>query len=137
EKGHLHIMGRSDDVIKVAGHRLSTREVEDILSSHPSVAEAAVVSMPDPVRGDVLAIFIVPKAGRHVTEEEIVSHLRKTLGPLAVVGRVAIVEKLPKTRTGKVMRRVLRAIATGQPLGDLSTLEDEESIEEIERKIKN
>lgn len=136
EKGHLHILGRSDDVIKIAGHRLSTREVEDILSSHPSVAEAAVVSIPDPVRGDVLAIFVVPRSGRHLTEEEVVTHLRKTLGPLAVVGKVAIVEKLPKTRTGKVMRRVLRAIAGGQPVGDLSTLEDLESVEEVEKKIK-
>lgn len=135
EEGHLHILGRSDDVIKVAGHRLSTREVEDIVAAHPAVAEAAVVSVPDPVRGDVLAVFVVPRAGRYITEEEVMSHLRKSLGPVAVVGKVVVVEKLPKTRTGKVMRRVLRAMATGQPLGDLSTLEDEESIEELRTKI--
>ena len=135
EDGHLHILGRSDDVIKVAGHRLSTREVEDIVASHPAVAEAAVVSIPDPVRGDVLAVFVVPRAGRLITEEEVVSHLRKSLGPLAVVGKVAIVDKLPKTRTGKVMRRVLRAMAMGQPLGDLSTLEDAEAIEQLKEKL--
>ncbi|MEM1572661.1 MAG: acetate--CoA ligase [Pyrobaculum sp.] len=135
EEGHLHILGRSDDVIKVAGHRLSTREVEDIVAAHPAVAEAAVVSVPDPVRGDVLAVFVVPRAGRYITEEEVMSHLRKSLGPVAVVGKVVVVEKLPKTRTGKVMRRVLRAMAMGQPLGDLSTLEDEESIEELRAKI--
>ncbi|MFN7106433.1 MAG: AMP-binding enzyme, partial [Pyrobaculum sp.] len=106
------------------------------LSSHPAVAEAAVVSIPDPVRGDVLAVFVVPKAGRLVIEEEVVSHLRKSLGPLAVVGKIAILERLPKTRTGKVMRRVLRAMAMGQPVGDLSTLEDQESIEELEKKLR-
>lgn len=135
EDGHLHILGRSDDVIKVAGHRLSTREVEDILTSHPAVAEAAVVGIPDPVRGDVLGVFVVPKMGAHITEDEVVSHLKKMLGPIAVVGRVVILNKLPKTRTGKVMRRVLRAMAAGQSLGDLSTLEDEESIEELRQKL--
>lgn len=136
EEGHLHILGRSDDVIKVAGHRLSTREVEDVVASHPAVAEAAVVGISDPVKGDVLAVFVVPRAGKQVTEEEVVTHLRKTLGPVAVVGKVVIVDKLPKTRTGKVMRRILRAMALGQPLGDLSTLEDEESIKELETKLK-
>jgi len=87
------------------------------------------------VRGDVLAVFVVPRAGRLITEEEVVAHLRKSLGPLAVVGKVAIVEKLPKTRTGKVMRRVLRAMAMGQPLGDLSTLEDAEAIEQLKEKL--
>lgn len=79
EDGHLHIMGRSDDVIKVAGHRLTTREVEDIVTSYPAVAEAAVVGMPDPVRGgEVLAIFIVPKQGVKITEDEVVNHVRRT-----------------------------------------------------------
>ena len=129
--GHLHILGRSDDVIKVAGHRLSTREVEDILTSHQAIAEAAVVGIPDPVRGEVLGVFVVPKSGAKITENEVMEHLRKTMGPVAVVGKVVILNKLPKTRTGKVMRRVLRAVATGQSPGDLSTLEDEESLEEL------
>ncbi|ACB39368.1 acetate--CoA ligase [Pyrobaculum neutrophilum] len=135
QDGHLHIMGRSDDVIKVAGHRLSTREVEDILTSHPAVAEAAVVGVPDEVRGEVLGVFVVPKQGMKITEEEVVKHLRNSLGPVAVIGKVAILDKLPKTRTGKVMRRVLRAMATGQPVGDLSTLEDEEALEELRKKL--
>ncbi|AET32171.1 acetate--CoA ligase [Pyrobaculum ferrireducens] len=135
EEGHLHILGRSDDVIKVAGHRLSTREVEDILTSHPAVAEAAVVGIPDPVRGEVLGVFVVPKLGAKVTEEEVTQHLRKTLGPVAVVGRIAIVGKLPKTRTGKLMRRVLRALATNQPLGDLSTLEEQEALAELQKEL--
>jgi 4-hydroxybutyrate---CoA ligase (AMP-forming) len=137
EDGHLHILGRSDDVIKVAGHRLSTREVEDILTSHPAIAEAAVVGIPDPVRGEVLGVFVVPKSGAKITENEVIEHLRKTLGPIAVVGKVVILNKLPKTRTGKVMRRVLRAVAIGQDPGDLSTLEDEESIEELKRKARS
>lgn len=128
-------MSRSDDVIKVAGHRLSTREVEDILTSHPAVAEAAVVGVPDEVRGEVLGVFVVPKQGMKITEEEVVKHLKNSLGPVAVVGKVVILDKLPKTRTGKVMRRVLRAMATGQPVGDLSTLEDEEALEELRKKL--
>jgi hypothetical protein len=117
EEGHLHILGRSDDVIKVAGHRLSTREVEDLLTSHPAIAEAAVVGIPDPVRGEVLGVFVVPKDGAKITEEEVAAHLKRALGPVAVVGKIAILSRLPKTRTGKVMRRVLRAVAAGQPAG--------------------
>ncbi len=136
EEGHLHILGRADDVIKVSGHRLSTREIEDILTSHPAIAEAAVIGMPDPVRGEVLGVFVVPKQGVKITEEEVVRHLRNTLGPIAVVGKVVILEKLPKTRTGKIMRRVLRAMALGQPIGDLTTLEDQEAVEELRQKLR-
>jgi 4-hydroxybutyrate---CoA ligase (AMP-forming) len=135
EEGYLYVLGRSDDVIKIAGHRLSTREVEDILTAHPAVAEAAVVGIPDPVRGEVLGIFVVPKMDAKITEEEVAQHIRKTLGPVAVVGRVVILNKLPKTRTGKVMRRVLRAYASGQPLGDLSTLEEQEALEELKKAL--
>jgi 4-hydroxybutyrate---CoA ligase (AMP-forming) len=135
KEGYLYVLGRSDDVIKIAGHRLSTREVEDILTAHPAVAEAAVVGIPDPVRGEVLGIFIVPKMDAKITEEEVAQHIRKTLGPVAVVGRVVILNKLPKTRTGKVMRRVLRAYASGQPLGDLSTLEEQEALEELKKAL--
>jgi 4-hydroxybutyrate---CoA ligase (AMP-forming) len=109
--------------------------VEDILTAHPAVAEAAVVGLPDPVRGEVLGIFVVPKIDAKITEEEVAQHIRKTLGPVAVVGRVVILNKLPKTRTGKVMRRVLRAYASGQPLGDLSTLEEQEALEELKKAL--
>jgi 4-hydroxybutyrate---CoA ligase (AMP-forming) len=135
EEGYLYVLGRSDDVIKIAGHRLSTREVEDILTAHPAVAEAAVVGIPDPVRGEVLGIFIVPKMDAKITEEEVAQHIRKTLGPVAVIGRIVILNKLPKTRTGKVMRRVLRAYASGQPLGDISTLEEQEALEELKKAL--
>lgn len=133
EEGYLYIFGRTDDVIKVAGHRLSTREVEDIVASYPGVAEAAVVGIPDPVRGEVLGIFVVPKAGSSVDPGKIVEHVRSTLGPTAVVGKVVVVEKLPKTRSGKVMRRLLRAVASGAPLGDVTTLEDEAAVEEVKK----
>ena len=135
EEGYLYVLGRSDDVIKIAGHRLSTREVEDILTAHPAVAEAAVVGIPDPVRGEVLGIFVVPKMDAKITEEEVAQHIRKTLGPVAVIGRIVVLNKLPKTRTGKVMRRVLRAYASGQPLGDLSTLEEQEALEELKKAL--
>ncbi|MFB6491494.1 MAG: acetate--CoA ligase [Thermoproteus sp. AZ2] len=133
EEGYLHVYGRTDDVIKVAGHRLSTREVEDIVASYPGVAEAAVVGIPDPVRGEVLGIFVVPKAGAALEPAKIADHVRATLGPTAVIGKIAIVGKLPKTRSGKVMRRLLRAVATGAPLGDVSTLEDEAAVDEVKR----
>jgi len=87
------------------------------------------------VRGEVLGIFAVPKMDAKITEEEVAQHIRKTLGPVAVVGRVVILNKLPKTRTGKVMRRVLRAYASGQPLGDLSTLEEQEALEELKKAL--
>ncbi len=79
----------------------------------------------------MLGVFVVPKLGAKITEEDVVKHLRSTLGPVAVVGKVAVLNKLPKTRIGKVMRRVLRAVATGQPLGDLSTLEEQKALEEL------
>ena len=91
--------------------------------------------MPDPVRGEVLGVFVVPKLGAEITEEEVIQHIRKALGPVAVVGRVVIVNKPPKTRTGKVMRRVLRAYASGQPLGDLFTLEEQEALEELKKAL--
>ena len=134
EEGNLYVLGYSDDVIKIAGHKLSTREVEDILTAHSAVAEAAVVGIPDPVWGEVLGIFVVPKMDAKITEEE-AQHIRKTLGPVAVVGRVVILNKLPKTPTDKVMRRVLRAYASGQPLGDLSTLEEQEALEELKKAL--
>ncbi len=82
-----------------------------------------------------MGIFIVPKAGHKVTEDEVVAHLRKSLGPLAVIGKIVIIDKLPKTRTGKVMRRVLKSIVAGAPIGDISTLEDEESVDELKSKV--
>ena len=136
EEGYLYILGRSDDEIKVAGHRLAPAEVENVVMSHPHVVETAAVAVPDEVRGSALAVFVVPKSGYKVEPEEVIGLIRREFGPVAVVSRVYIVEKLPKTRTGKIMRRVLRAVAAGSLPGDLSTLEDEASIDEIKRALE-
>jgi acetyl-CoA synthetase len=124
EDGYVWIIGRIDDVIKVAGYRLGTAEVESALVSHPSVAEAAVIGVPDKLKGNAIHAFCILRAGtERPTEEALKTHVRQELGPIAVPAEVEIVSSLPKTRSGKIMRRVLRARALGEPEGDLSTLE--------------
>jgi acyl-coenzyme A synthetase/AMP-(fatty) acid ligase len=138
EEGYLYILGRTDDVIKVAGHRLGVAEVENA-AYIPEVAEVAAVGVPDPVRGEVLVIFAVPKEGvkdYQALKDKIRESVRKNLGPVAVIREVILVNKLPHTRTGKVMRRVLRALATGKDVGDITTLDDETSVEEARRALK-
>jgi len=127
EDGYIWIQGRSDDVLKIAGHRVGTSEVEAAFSSHPAVAEAAVIGKSDPVKGQVIKAFIILKEGYQLTTNligELQKHVRYELGPVAVLGDIKQVEKLPKTRSGKIMRRVLRAQEEGKDLGDLSTLEE-------------
>jgi len=140
EDGYVYILGRADDVLKVAGHRLGPAEVENTVLEHPLVAEAAVVGVPDEVRGTVLAVFVVPRMDVEVDRgrlaEEVRQLIRKKYGPIAVLRGVYVVDKLPKTRTGKILRRVLRAVLTGQELGDLSTLEDEAGVEEVRRAVE-
>lgn len=141
EEGYVYILGRVDDVVKVAGHRLAPADVENAVARHPAVAEAAVVSVPDPVRGEVLAVFATLRKGHEVDprqlEEEVRELVRKEVGPVAVIGAVYLVDRLPRTRTGKIMRRVLRAVLTGSQPGDLSTLEDEASVEEIRAAVES
>ncbi len=127
EDGYFWIIGRMDDVIKVAGYRLGTAEIESALVSHPAVAEAAVIGVPDEVKGNVIYAYIILRAGYEASpdlEDELKKHVRHELGPIAVPAKIEVVDKLPKTRSGKIMRRVLRAKAMGQPVGDLSTLAD-------------
>lgn len=127
EDGYIWIQGRSDDVLKIAGHRVGTSEVEAAFSSHPAVAEAAVIGKSDPVKGQVIKAFVILKEDYQLTTdviEDLQKHVRYELGPVAVLGEIAQVEKLPKTRSGKIMRRVLRAQEEGRDLGDLSTLEE-------------
>ncbi len=125
--GYYWIMGRIDDVINVSGHRLSTIEVESALVSHPAVAEAAVVGMPDPIKGQAIAAFVTLK-GVEPSEEvrkQLMLHVRKEIGALAQPDDIRFTNSLPKTRSGKIMRRLLRDIASGQEQsGDTSTLED-------------
>jgi acetyl-CoA synthetase len=118
----------------VAGHRLGTLELENAAVSFPPVAEAAAVSKPDPLKGEAIVIFAILRDGHHPSPElqkELVAHIRKTLGPIATPESVFFVNKLPKTRSGKIMRRLLKAVATDVTVGDVSTLEDGASIEEV------
>jgi acetyl-CoA synthetase len=125
--GYIWVIGRVDDVIKVSGYRLGTAEVESGLVSHPAVAEAAVIGIPDNLRGNVIYAYCILVAGQTGSEqlaETLKEHIRKEIGPIAVPTKIEFVSQLPKTRSGKIMRRVLKARATGAPEGDVSTLED-------------
>lgn len=136
EEGYIYILGRADDVIKIAGHRLSPAEVENIVATYPGVVEAAAVGVLDEIKGTTLAIFVVPKEGVQINSQEIIEFLKREFGPIAVVSKVYVVNKLPKTRTGKIMRRVLRALISGGEIGDISTLEDEASIDEVKKALE-
>jgi acetyl-CoA synthetase len=136
QDGYIWVLGRADEVIKVAGHRLGTYELESALISHPTVAEAAVVGVPDAIKGEVPIAYVVLKQGVLPNDElrkELREHVRKTIGPIAEPAQIFFVTKLPKTRSGKIMRRLLKAVATGAPLGDVTTLEDETSVEEAKK----
>ena len=127
EDGYFWIIGRIDDVIKVSGYRLGTAEVESGLVSHSSVAEAAVIGVPDEVRGSVIYAYCILRAGIHGSDElvdKLKEHVRNEVGPIAVPTKIEFVTALPKTRSGKIMRRVLKARAMGMPEGDTSTLEE-------------
>jgi len=126
EDGYYWIIGRIDDVIKVSGYRLGTAEIESALVSHQDVAEAAVIGIPDEVKGQAIYAYVILRAAaqpRDTLEDELKAHVRHEMGPIAVPSRIEAVDKLPKTRSGKIMRRVLRARALGQDVGDISTLE--------------
>ena len=127
EDGYFWIQGRSDDVLNIAGHRIGTAEVESVFVAHPAVAEAAVIGKADPIKGEVIKAFLILKKGHNLNTaliEELKRHLRHELGPVAVIGEMVQVDKLPKTRSGKIMRRILRAREEGKDLGDTSTLEE-------------
>jgi acetyl-CoA synthetase len=137
--GYFWLLGRADEVIKVAGHRLGTKEVEDALVSHPSVAEAAVAGRPDPVKGESIVAFVtlrnVASPSNHLSEE-LKQHVRRMIGPIATPESIYFTRLLPKTRSGKIMRRVIKAVAAGGPIGDLSTLEDDASVDEVRQAIE-
>jgi acetyl-CoA synthetase len=129
--GHLWLLGRVDDVMLVSGHNISTTEVESALVSHPSVAEAAVVGATDPTTGQAIVAFTIPRG--HVDTEgeageallrELRDHVARTLGPIAKPRQIMLVPELPKTRSGKIMRRLLRDVAENRSLGDVTTLQD-------------
>ncbi|MCK5211491.1 acetate--CoA ligase [Candidatus Parcubacteria bacterium] len=123
--GYFWIQGRTDDVLKVAGHRIGTAEVESSFVAHPSVVEAGVIGVPDPIKGEVIVAFIILNQRAKPSDElkqELKMQVRKGIGPLAVIKDIKFVDKLPKTRSGKIMRRVLKAKELGLPLGDTSSL---------------
>ena len=140
EDGYFWILGRADEVLKVAGHRIGTAELEAAAVSYPDVAEAAVASKPDPLKGEAIVLFITLKKEASPSPDlrkKIGAHLREVVGPIATPEEVYFVESLPKTRSGKIMRRVLKAVAMGKSPGDLTTLEDETSIEEVKRAYES
>jgi len=137
EDGYFWLLGRADEVIKVAGHRLGTLELENAAISYEAVAEAAAIAKPDEIKGEAITVFAILREGyqnQSHTEMEnaIKKHIRATLGPIATPERVFLVKKLPKTRSGKIMRRLLKAVAMEAPLGDATTLEDGASITEVQ-----
>ena len=133
EDGYVWFAGRADEIIKIAGHRIGTIEVETAFLMHPAITEAGVTARPDELRGEVISAFVVLKQGYEPSEElrkELLGTVRSELGPVAVVGEIKFVGVLPKTRSGKIMRRVLRAVTLDRDPGDVSTIEDEGSVEE-------
>lgn len=133
EDGYVWFSGRADEIIKIAAHRIGTIEVESAILRHSAVAEAGVTGRPDELRGEVISAFVVLKAGNEASEDlrgEVLRTVRGELGPVAVIGELNFVEALPKTRSGKIMRRVLKAVTLDTDPGDISTIEDEGSVEE-------
>jgi acetyl-CoA synthetase len=127
EDGYFTVVGRADDVLNVAGHRIGTADVEGALVSHPAVAEAAVIGRPDEIKGENIKAFVILRVGHAASPEletKLKDHVRHVLGGIAVPAEIAFPEKLPKTRSGKIMRRLLKAQELGRDVGDISTLEE-------------
>jgi len=140
EDGYFWLLGRADDVLKVAGHRIGTAELESCIVSHENIAESAVCGIPDEVKGEVIIAFAVPKENSKkdylILEKEIFEKIRNDIGPIATPQKIYFVSKLPKTRSGKIMRRLLKALANNDVIGDVSTLEDGAAVTEIQSAIQ-
>jgi len=137
DEGYFWLLGRVDDVMNVSGHRVSTTEVESALVSHPSVAEAAVVGANDPTTGQAIIAYVTLRTGQDPTDEkgqELRAHVAAKIGPIARPKTVIFTDDLPKTRSGKIMRRLLRDVAEGRSLGDTTTLADPAVVDEIKRR---
>jgi propionyl-CoA synthetase len=141
EDGYVYIMGRIDDVINVAGHRLSTGELEEVVADHPAVAECAVIGREDADKGQVPLGLVLLKDGTNVEaealERELVQMVRQAVGAFANFKRAVVVKRLPKTRSGKILRQVLRKMVDGQPYVAPSTIDDPTILPEIERTLKD
>ena len=137
---YVWFAGRADEIIKIADHRIGTIEVETAFLHHPAVAEAGVTGIPDELRGAVIEAFVALRAGHEPSNDlrqELLQTVRRELGPIAVINHVSFVEMLPKTRSGKIMRRVLKAVALDMDPGDVSTIEFEGSVEEARRALED
>jgi acetyl-CoA synthetase len=132
--GYFWVQGRADDVLNVSGHRIGNSEVESALVSHPLVAEAAVIGKPHSLKGESITSYVVLKGGANANDDlrkELREHVGKEMGKIARPDEVWFVSDVPKTRSGKIMRRVIRSKALGEEVGDISTLSNPEAVEEI------
>jgi acetyl-CoA synthetase len=134
--GYIWLLGRADDILKVAGHRIGTAELESAFVTHNDVAEAAVCGIPDEIKGEAIIAFIVLKRDTKMDNDalrsELVMTVRDSVGPIATPHQIYFVKKLPKTRSGKIMRRLLKSIASDGSIGDISTLEDQSAVQEVQ-----
>ncbi len=146
--GYFWLLGRADDILKIAGHRIGTAELESCMVSHPDVAESAACGIPDEIKGEVIIAFVVLKQGVEndstVLKTQLVEKIRTDIGAIATPKQIYFVSKLPKTRSGKIMRRLLKAIGNNEQIGDVSTLEDDAAVtevqqvfDELQKSIKN
>ncbi len=140
EQGYLFIMGRTDDVINVAGHRLSTGEMEEVVGAHPAVAECAVIGIHDDLKGQLPIGLVIPKDGFNgdeaTLEAELIARVREHIGPIACFKQVLVVDRLPKTRSGKILRKLLRTIADGQEFAIPSTIDDPTSLADVHAAMR-
>ena len=137
--GYFWLLGRADDIIKVAGHRIGTAELESSLVTHDDIAEAAVCGIPDEVKGEIIIAFVVLKERAIKNDDalriELIQTVKEGIGPIATPQQIYFVSKLPKTRSGKIMRRLLKSIANNDKIGDVSTLEDGAAVEEVQKSF--
>jgi acetyl-CoA synthetase len=137
--GYLWLLGRADDILKIAGHRIGTAELESCIVSDYSVAESAVCGIPDDIKGEVIIVFAVLKDGvttdKTILEKNLFNKIRSDIGAIATPKQIYFVSKLPKTRSGKIMRRLLKSIASGEKIGDTSTLDDPSAVTEIQKIV--
>jgi propionyl-CoA synthetase len=141
EDGYFWMLGRSDEVLNVAGHRLGTREIEEVISGHPAIAEASVIGVKDELRGEAVLVVAVLKEGidpsaRDGIAEELRQRVREQIGAIAAPQAIHFVSMLPKTRSGKIMRRVMRAVYQHDTIGDISTIEDDATVEMVREAIE-
>jgi acetyl-CoA synthetase len=140
DDGYLWLLGRADDVLKIAGHRIGTAELESCIVSDDNVAESAVCGIPDEIKGEVIIAFVVLKDGittsQVILKKNIFTKIRTAVGAIATPKQIYFVSKLPKTRSGKIMRRLLKSIANGETIGDTSTLDDVSAVTEIQKIVQ-